>query len=556
MKKRVITYSSVLAFVMIIGLLAGCRETEPEATLQPDPGNGGLSLPPGFAAIKVVDELGPARHIEVGENGEIYVALRQMTNGGGVALVRDTTGDGRSDRINYFGALAGTGIKLHGSYLYFGSDTSIVRYPVIPGSSVPGQSYETIVSGFPDERQHAAKPFDFDEEGHMYVTVGAPSNACMEQMRTKGSPGMDPCPVLEYAGGIWRFDAHTPGQDHLEDGYRYSTGIRHAVAIRWNRQVDRLYVVQHGRDQLHQFFPELYELEAGAELPAEEFLMLSDGADFGWPYCYFDPFSDKKVLAPEYGGDGETEGRCSEKTDPIMALPGHTAPNDLLFYDGDQFPEKYHGGAFIALHGSWNRAPLEQEGYQVVFVPMKDGLPSGNWEVFADGFTGLDEIYNPGDAEHRPMGLAEGPDGSLYVSDSRKGAIWRIFYTGEQQFTQTSIREEEPEELLAGHPGKKVYGVACLACHQTDGNGVPGMYPPLRQTDWVNGDKERLIRIVVEGMVGEIEVHGQIYNSIMAPLAHLPPQQIADVLTYVRSSFGNNASEVTVNEVREVLNSL
>jgi glucose/arabinose dehydrogenase len=190
-------------------------------------------------------------------------------------------------------------------------------------------------------------------------------------------------------------------------------------------------VVQHGRDQLHQFFPELYTEQQSADLPAEEFLLVHDGEDFGWPYCYYDPFQNEKVLAPEYGGDGTVIGRCEDKGKPIMAFPGHMAPNDLLFYTGDQFPEKYHHGAFIAFHGSWNRAPVEQEGYHVVFVPFDGDLPSGDWEVFADGFAGVEFVKSPRDAVHRPTGLALGPDGSLYVSDSRKGTIWRIMYLGE-----------------------------------------------------------------------------------------------------------------------------
>ena len=113
-----------------------------------------------------------------------------------------------------------------------------------------------------------------------------------------------------------------------------------------------------------------------------------------------------------------------------MTFPGHWAPNDLLFYHGNQFPAKYKNGAFIAFHGSWNRAPLKQGGYFVAFVPFSNGKPSGPWEVFAEGFSGGQEIESPNDAKHRPMGLAEGPDGSLYISDSVKGKIWRVFYTG------------------------------------------------------------------------------------------------------------------------------
>ena len=112
-----------------------------------------------------------------------------------------------------------------------------------------------------------------------------------------------------------------------------------------------------------------------------------------------------------------------------MAFPGHLAPNDLLFYTGRMFPEIYRNGAFIAFHGSWNRAPLEQEGYYVAFVPFMNGLPSGEMEIFANGFAGVDVIKSPGNAKYRPMGLAQGPGGELYISDSNVGRIWKIEYT-------------------------------------------------------------------------------------------------------------------------------
>ncbi len=155
------------------------------------------------------------------------------------------------------------------------------------------------------------------------------------------------------------------------------------------------------------------------------------------------------------------------------------------------------------------------------------------------------------------MGLAQGADGSLYISDSRKGTIWRVIYTGEDPVAEEAKAEAAPgPQSMADHPGRKVYNMACLPCHQADGNGVPGMHPPIRESEWVTGDKERLIRIVWEGMEGEIVVHGETYNSVMAPLNYLEPQQVADVLTYVRNSFGNQASEVTLAEVQEVLNNL
>jgi len=418
----------ILPFLALI-MIAGCNESDKGLTA--DPGNAGLILPDGFSAVVVADSLGRGRHITIKDNGDIYVSLRRPENGKGAVALRDTTGNGKADIVQYFGSVSGTGIELHNGFLYYGADSMVVRYPFSDYTALlPEEQYEIIAGELVDQNQHAAKPFEFDGEGNMYVTIGAPANACMEQMRTKGSPGMDPCPILDYAGGIWRFKEDVAGQTQKDDGYRYTTGIRQIVALNWNDKVNKLYAVQHGRDQLHQFFPEMYDAEAGAELPAEEFLMLEDGADFGWPYCYYDQIQGKKVLAPEYGGDGIEVGRCAAKTDPIMGFPGHMAPNDLLFYHSDQFPEKYRNGAFIAFHGSWNRAPEPQKGYFVVFVPFEGAQPSGEWEVFADNFSQLERVDNPGDAVYRPCGLAVGPDGSLYVTDSQVGRVWRIFYEG------------------------------------------------------------------------------------------------------------------------------
>jgi mono/diheme cytochrome c family protein len=225
------------------------------------------------------------------------------------------------------------------------------------------------------------------------------------------------------------------------------------------------------------------------------------------------------------------------------------------------FPEKYKGGAFIAWHGSWNRLGHDQAGYNVVFVPMKEGKPSGNWEIFADGFKGPKPLKSSGEARFRPCGLAEGPDGSLYVVDSQVGRVWRIMYypngikkrvgqveefaTQESETDDTELREE----LKAG---KMVYDSYCLPCHMSNGMGAPGMNPPLAGTEYVLGDKERLIKVVLQGLNEPIEIKGEIYQNVMASHAFLSDQQIADVLTFVRQSFGNDASAINPDEVREV----
>jgi glucose/arabinose dehydrogenase len=186
----------------------------------------------------------------------------------------------------------------------------------------------------------------------------------------------------------------------------------------------------HGRDQLHQLFPDLYSAEDSAGLPAEEFHVVRAGADYGWPYTYWDPEADARMVAPEYGGDGKTVTDGDYRA-PLLAFPAHWAPNDLLFYTAEgAFPEVAQGSAFIAFHGSWNRAPLPQRGYNVVFVPFAGAEPAGDWAVFADGFAGAEVIAAPDDAEYRPMGLAQGPDGALYITDSAQGRIWRITYDG------------------------------------------------------------------------------------------------------------------------------
>lgn len=389
--------------------------------------SGGLLLPKGFSAIVVADSIGQGRHIAVNNNGDIYVSLARLKNGNGIVAIRNKNGDGKAEIIKYFGSLPGTGIGINNGYLYFSSDTMIVRYKLIPGELLPNPSYEVVARGFQINRQHGAKSFTFDNEGNLYVNVGAPSNACQTPDRTLHTPGTNPCPLLQQFGGIWKFKANTINQDQMKDGYRYATGLRNCVALRWNPVANHLYAVQHGRDQLHELWPEYYTEDQGVNLPAEEFFSLKDGSDCGWPYTYFDDAKNMKMLAPEYGGNGKTEDK-SGKQKPIMTFPAHYAPNDLLFYTGDQFPSLYKNGAFIAFHGSWNRAPQEQKGYNVVFVPFQKDLPSGKWDVFADHFAGVSKIESPRDAKHRPCGLAQGPDGSLYVVEDVQGKIWKITY--------------------------------------------------------------------------------------------------------------------------------
>lgn len=431
MPSRVIAPATIRpALVMCIAVL-GCASTAVAAE------NDGLDLPNGFKATVVHEGIGLARHLAVRGNGDVYVITRAARPGRpdpgpyrGIVALRDTNGDGQADEARNFSDIQGTGIAIHGDVLYVADDVTVYRFRFDGDELVPSAGPEVIAEGFVPERQHAAKSLALDGEGHVYVNVGAPSNSCQEDDRTPGSRGHSPCPLLQRYGGVWKFDADRLGQDQQADGERFASGLRNAVALAWNHQVGALYVVQHGRDQLDFLFPELFDARYNAERVAEEMHRIEPGREYGWPYTYYDPIDDRRLVAPEYGGDGNKEPPADRYPEPVVAFPAHWAPNDLVFYDGDQFPEAYRGGAFIAFHGSWNRAPLPQAGFNVSFAPLgADGAAAGEWSVFADGFAG-GEIENPTDAKARPMGLAVSPDGSLYVADSVRGRIWRIRYDG------------------------------------------------------------------------------------------------------------------------------
>jgi glucose/arabinose dehydrogenase len=422
----------IIAALLLVVALPACEQPSPPATpLQCDPSNDGLRLPAGFCAAVVTDNLGNARNLTVRDNGDIYVVTRNWRLGlGSLMALRDSDGDGSADIIETFSDQGGVDLTMHLGQLYVGHDDGIYRYRLAAGKLLPEQPPELIAGGFPEQERHLGKGFAIDPHNNLYVNVGAPSNACQEQDREVESPGRNPCPELERHAGIWRFDANTPGQTQIDDGYVYARGIRNAYALAWSTAADALFAVQHGRDELHQLWPAVISVEQDAELPAEEFIRVEEGATYAWPYCYFDQRRRAMVLSPEYGGDGNRIDECGQYPTPLMGFPGHYSPNDLLFYEAEQFPSRYRNGAFIAFHGSYNRAP-EQVGYQVIFVPFVAGHPAGEWEVFADGFAGPTPVNQPEDALHRPTGLAVGPDGSLYVADSVTGRIWRIRYVGE-----------------------------------------------------------------------------------------------------------------------------
>jgi glucose/arabinose dehydrogenase len=401
-----------------------------ETTIQCDADNGGLTLASGFCALVVAKNVGRARHMAVRPNGDLYVAIDNGPGGtvGGILALRDTDGDGRPNVQQRFGSNGGNGIAWHDGHLYFAPNNEVIRYSFTGDELVPAGAPESIVSGLPIGGDHPRKAIAIDASNNLFVNHASASNSCQVANRQLESPGVDPCPELPIRAGVWRFSATTVGQT-LASGERWATETRNLNALAINPADGLLYGAQNGRDQLFENWPAFFDERDDALLPAEELFRLDRGAAYGWPYCYYDGIRNKKVLAPEYGGDGTVVGRCASRELPLTDFPAHWAPLGMTFYTGDAFGSKYAGGLFIAFHGSRFDPRLQPEGpgYNVVFVNWQNGKPVGKFETFADGFAGGDP--SPAGAAHRPVSVAQATDGSLFISDDKGGWIFRVVRT-------------------------------------------------------------------------------------------------------------------------------
>jgi glucose/arabinose dehydrogenase/mono/diheme cytochrome c family protein len=588
------SFGSPKAFLTVLAaVIAFCwgplRDHAPSRTMDQASTQGcpsddsGLKLPPGFCATVFADGIGHARHMVVAPNGVLYSNTWSGTYygngkvhpGGFLVALEDKSGAGKADVIERFGetvqtqGAGGTGIGIFKGSLYAEINDRIVRYLLPAGSVVPKDPPQTIVSGLPLGGDHPMHPFIIDSQGSLYIDVASATNSCQLKNRMPKSSGAVPCTELETRGGIWRFDANKSNQK-FSPADRFATGIRNGDGFAIDEN-GRMFVAQQGRDQLHANWPELYKPEEEATLPAEEVVLLKRGGDYGWPECYYDPFVEKLVLAPEYGGDGKKRvGICANKIAPVVAFPAHWAPNDITYYDQKQFPERYRDGIFVAFHGSWDRAPYPQGGYNVVFQGLSGGRASGPCEIFADGFAGA--VKSPGQAEHRPAGLAVAPDGTLYVSDDVRGRIYRIVYLGGSANQGGTVRPCPRPTAPAGsiaeavvnppegtHPnagvaasshaalpkgttpemvalGRKIYvgqigGAPCTACHGDNGEGST-LGPPLTAGHWLWGDGSyaSIRRIIVRGVS-----QPKRYRNIMPPLggAQLTHDEVSAVAAYV-----------------------
>lgn len=431
MRAHVMTATVVAMFAANLatgGATVGAQGTPAGAC---DADNAGLRLPSGFCAGVFATGVPLPRNMAVAFNGDVFVISNSRGRGGaatrGVFRLRDTNADGKADAVERVADGTGGGIWVaHNAVYAEGGGSTILRYPFRAGTTDLSGVVDTIVSGLPAAGNHFTREFVVRGE-ELFVNIGSAGNVCEQGGGRSGLPRTypDPCTELETRAGVWRFSATRTNQVYTP-GARYAIGLRNGTGITLNARDNRIYATQHGRDDLRG--AERQTDEYNAENPGEEFFLVTEGADFGWPYCYYSHAQKKKVTAPEYGGDGVKDDRCRDKVQPIYAFPGHWAPNGALFYTGSQFPSEYRDGVFVAFHGSWNRAPLPQAGFNVTFLPMRDGAAAGTHRVFADGFN--PQLSGGTGPVRRPSGLIEMRDGSLLVSDDATGTIFRIVYRG------------------------------------------------------------------------------------------------------------------------------
>ena len=451
----------------------------------------------------------------------VYYGNDKPHDGGFLIALKDTKGTGHADVNVRFGptfaegAHGGTGIWLYKNWLYAELNDKIVRYALKDGEAAPTGKAETILSGMPITGDHPMHGFAIDADGNLFVEMGTATNACEKENRMPHSPGIDPCTELETRGGIWRYDANKTDQV-FSPKERYATGIRNGEGFDFD-SAGRLYVTQHGRDQLHEDWPELYT--AAARLRAS----LGGGGDPQagrqlWLALLLLRPRAEEARARARNMAATAARRSAVATSSIhrsrrSRRTGRRTISRSTRRRNSPRPIKAAPSSPSTAHGT---ARLHRKADTTWCSSRStDGKTSGDYIVFADGFAGPKK--EPGGALHRPSGLAVGPDGALYITDDKAGRIWRVTYNGDPNApieaapAPSNQAEASPSALPpegvhpdAGLPvppgataeqvalGKKIFhgevaGATCAGCHGADGIGTP-VGADLQSGTWLWGD--------------------------------------------------------------------
>jgi glucose/arabinose dehydrogenase len=339
------------------------------------------TVPAGFKIDVFASDFNEPRWLTVGPNGkDIFLA---DTHGGKIYILRmPADGNGPAEKEEFLTGLDEPfGIAFHDDYMYVGDTDAVLRYKFDPVNSKKLGDAEKIMD-LP-RRGHSTRAVAFTADGkHLLVSVGSQSNIDIESDTRRAA-----ITICDPDGKNARL---------------YATGLRNPVGIALDPKTGILYTSVNERDGL------------GDDLPPDYFTSVKDGGFYGWPYSYIGKNVDPRV-------NPQKPKLVAKAIIPDVLLGAHRAPLQFAFYTGKQFPEKYAGGVFLCEHGSWNRS--QRAGYQVVFIPFKNGKPSGDPEPF---LTGLVPDPTKGNVNGRPVGVTVAPDGSLLVSDDGAQVVYRI----------------------------------------------------------------------------------------------------------------------------------
>ncbi len=342
-----------------------------------------LKLPQGFAISVYASDLPGARMLHFTDAGDLLVSL---PDSGRVVLLAPNANRNilrASDHLDLLTDLERPhGIDIHDGWLYVAETGSVGRIRFNANTRITQGNFEHIITNLPAGGDHWSKSLHFGPDGMMYVSVGSSCNVCEEQDPRRAT--------------ILRFQ---PDGSQAEV---YASGLRNTVGFDWHPTTKQLYGVDNGRDLL------------GDDVPPCELNLIKAGKSYGWPYVH-----GNKIPDPDYAS--KNIDMIAQSEAPIFAFGAHTAPLGIRFLDSELLPETWRGRALVALHGSWNRS--EKSGYEVVALTFSE-QGEVSYQSFIHGF----ELNN--DVIGRPVDIAQGPDGSIYVSDDYTGSIYRVVYTG------------------------------------------------------------------------------------------------------------------------------
>ena len=345
-----------------------------------------VDVPAGFEVTIFADDLKGPRFINFDDKGVLHVADR---GNGRIVAYPDQNQDGKADEtiVVAKGLDSPHSLVFREGSWYIGVPAGVVRLDDTDDDGIY-EAQTTLINTFTPPGQHSTRTVEFLPDGRMVISAGSTCNVCDEEDPRRAAITIYDDPV---------------GDDAATGERLFATGLRNAVGLAIHPETGELWVSNNGRDLI------------GDDIPPETIYIVEDGLDYGWPTCH-----SGNLVDPDMGNPDS----CDGVEPPVVEMQAHMAPLGIAFYTGDTFPEEYHGDLFIAQHGSWNRTvPV---GYKVSRLPL-DGNTPGELEDFAAGWLDLDDNVAYG----RPVGLAVGPDGALYISDDKAHLIYRIAYNGE-----------------------------------------------------------------------------------------------------------------------------